>query len=216
MSSIKFYYAPGACSLAPHILLHETGLHFSAISMRGSEARTAIPEAYRKINPKMQVPAITLDETDTITENPAVATVISNTVPEMGLMGRTPLETAKVYEWMNWLSGSLHSGGFGHLFRPQRWTVTEDEAAFEGIKKKAREVIEDCFERIEEKLNGVYAVGDALTAVDPYLFVFYRWGNAAGFEMRERWPKYTKLVENLVKRPAVKAALKAENIESTL
>jgi len=164
----------------------------------------------------MQVPAITLDETDTITENPAVATVISNLVPEMGLMGRTPIETAKVYEWMNRLSGTLHGGGFGHLFRPQRWTATDDEAVFEGIKKKARVCIENCFERIEEKLVGVYAVGGQLTAVDPYLFVFYRWGNAAGFEMREMWPKYTKLIENLVERPAVKAALEAENIGSTL
>jgi glutathione S-transferase len=49
----------------------------------------------------MQVPAITLDETDTITENPAGATVISNLVLEMGLMGRTPIETARAYEWMN-------------------------------------------------------------------------------------------------------------------
>jgi glutathione S-transferase len=101
MPSIKFYYAPRACSLAPHILLHEAGLPFTAIPMRASEARTTIPEDYRKINPKMQVPAITLDETDTITENPAGATVISNLVLEMGLMGRTPIETARAYEWMN-------------------------------------------------------------------------------------------------------------------
>jgi len=99
--TIKFYYAPGDCSLAPHILLHETGLPFSAIPMRVSEARTAISQEYRKINPKMQVPAITLDETDTITENPAGATVISNLVLEMGLMGWTPIETARAYEWMN-------------------------------------------------------------------------------------------------------------------
>jgi glutathione S-transferase len=62
----------------------------------------------------------------------------------------------------------------------------------------------------------VYVVGDELTAVDPYLFVFYRWGNAAGFQMKERWPKYTKLIENLVERPAVKATLEAENIRPTL
>jgi glutathione S-transferase len=59
-------------------------------------------------------------------------------------------------------------------------------------------------------------VGDALTAVDPCLFVFYRWGSAAGFGMRERWPKYTKLIENLVERPTVKVTLEAENIRSTL
>jgi glutathione S-transferase len=101
-------------------------------------------------------------------------------------------------------------------FRPQRWAIIDDEGSFEGIKKKAREWIEDCFEKIEDKLNGVYAVGEQLTAVDPNLFVFYRWGNAVGFQTRERWPKYTKLIENLVERPAVKATLEAENIGSTL
>jgi glutathione S-transferase len=98
MPSIKFYYAPGACSLAPHILLHEAGLPFTAIPMRASEARTTIPEDYRKINPKMQVPAITLDDLGTITENPAIATAIPSLVPEIALMGRTPIETARVYE----------------------------------------------------------------------------------------------------------------------
>ena len=210
---VRFYYAPGACSLAPHILLRETGVKFDAIALRSSGTRVDFPEEFRRINPKMRVPVISLDE-DTITEVPAVATAIANLAPDLQLMGRTLLDVARVYEWMNWLSGTLHGAGFGHLFRPQRFS--DDPAAFDGIKAKALECIKDCFDSIEEKLTGVYAVGDALTAVDPYLFVFYRWGNEIGFKMQDNYPKYTALVSNLGERAAVKFTLEAEKIESTL
>jgi glutathione S-transferase len=199
--------------LAPHILLRETGVEFEAIAMRTTETHVTFPEDFHRINPKMRDPVISLDG-DTITEVPAVATAIASLALDMRLMGRTPLDAARVYEWMNWLSGTLHSGGFGHLFRPQRWS--DDPAAFDGIKAKAFECIRDCFDSIEEKLVSVYAVGCALTAVDPYLLVFYRWGNDVGFEMKEKYPKYTALVSNLAQRAAVKATLEGENIGSTL
>jgi len=57
---------------------------------------------------------------------------------------------------------------------------------------------------------------EALTVVDAYLFVFYRWGNQIGVEMRGKYPRYTALVENLVGLDAVKKTLRVENIVSTL
>ena len=213
MSKIKFYFAPGACSLAPHILLREIGAEFEAIAMRVDATRATFTEGFVHINPKMQVPVISLDG-DTITEVPAVARVIASLAPDLYLMGRTTLDEARVYEWLNWLSGTLHGGGFGHLFRPQRYS--DDPAAFLGIRAKALECIKDCFDSIEGKLADAYAVGGALTAVDPLLFVFYRWGNDTELEMQKHYPKYTALVSNLAQRAAVKATLEAENIGSTL
>jgi glutathione S-transferase len=215
MPDIKFYYAPGACSLAPHILLHECGLGFTAIPIRVKETRFAFPEDFRLINPKMRVPVLSLDA-ENITEVPAICTAISQLAPDLRFMGRTALETARVYEWMNWLSGTVHGAGFGHLFRPQWWTTEETEEALEGVRVKAREVIEDAFGQIEGKLGGEWAVGGRFTAVDPYLLVFYRWGNETGFEMRKRFPKFTRMMEKLVSRGAVKIVLEKENIESTL
>jgi glutathione S-transferase len=56
----------------------------------------------------------------------------------------------------------------------------------------------------------------ALTVVDPYLLVFYRWGSEIGPNMKEKYPKYTALVENLVQLAPVKSTLEIEEIESTL
>ncbi|TVY32872.1 Glutathione S-transferase, partial [Lachnellula subtilissima] len=151
MPELKFYYAPGACSLAPHILLHTSGLPFHAIPLRVSAIRTDFPPSFSLINPKMKVPVLALDA-EVITEIPAIATAISNLVPERHFMGRTGLEAVRVYEWINWLSGTLHGAGFGHVFRPQRWSVQGD--GLEGIREQGLVVVKECFDMIEGKLAG--------------------------------------------------------------
>lgn len=196
-----------------HILLQEIGVTFEGIPARISATRSDFPKGFQHINPKMRVPVIVIDG-ETITEVPAIATAIANLSPERHLLGRTPLDTVRVYEWMNWLSGTLHGVGFGHLFRPQRWS--NDPNARDGIKSAALKCIKECFGMIEEKLTGVYAVGGDLTVVDPCLFVFYRWGNQGGLNMDKEYPKYTALVHNLLEYPSVKATLEAEKVKSTL
>ena len=210
---LTFYYGSGACSLAPHILLREAGLDFTALSAVEPGNFNKFIQDFHRINPKMKVPVLVQDEA-AITEVPAIATAISNLAPHLHLTGRTPMETVRVYEWMNWLSGTVHGQGFGAILRPERYSV--DASAKDGIKAKGREWITECYAMIQRKLDGLFAVGDALTAVDPYLFVFFRWGNDLGFEVKEKCPKYTALVKALVERPAVKATLEAEGIGSTL
>ncbi|KAH7329952.1 putative glutathione S-transferase GST-6.0 [Rhexocercosporidium sp. MPI-PUGE-AT-0058] len=212
MSKIQFYYAPGACSILPHILLHESGLPFSAIEVHRFDRDSGWPADYKRINPKMQVPALSIDD-ENITENIAVCTAISNLVPEKHLMGKSPMETIRVYEWLSWLAINLHTGGFGHVFRPYRWS--DDETAHEGIKAKALQRVKGIFEDIEGRLTGVNAVGGGFTAVDAYLFAFYRWGVEVKLDMKEKYPRYTALVEHLVKRDGAKGAIKAEGIEGT-
>lgn len=212
MPTIKYYYSPGSCSLAPHILLRDIGAEFEAIRL--SDLRLhPLPEEFRRINPKMRVPVMSVDD-DTITELPAIVTMIASFAPERKLLGRTQLETVRVYEWMNWLSGTAHSLGYKLLFRPMHYTT--NLAGCDGIKAKARELVTECFELLEQKLAGPYAVGGALTVVDPYLLVFYRWGSEIGLNMKEKYPKYTALVENLVQLAPVKSTLEIEEIESTL
>ncbi|KAG4434218.1 hypothetical protein IFR05_010288 [Cadophora sp. M221] len=212
MTKIQFYYAPGACSILPHILLHETGLPFEAIEVHRFDRPSSWPEGYERINPKMQVPALAIDD-EIITENIAVCAAISSLVPEKHLMGKSPMETVRVYEWLSWMAINLHTGGFGHVFRLARWS--DEESAHEGIKTKALERVRGIFDVVEGRLTGVHAVGGEFTAVDAYLFVFYRWGVQVKFEMKEKYPRYSALVENLVKRKGAKAAIKTEGIEGT-
>ena len=208
MAAIKLWYSPGACSLASHILLKETGVDFEAVML---DVDNGIPEEFPIINPKLRIPVLSIDR-QVITESPAILTAISQLSPEKHLMGKTNLEIVREYEWLNWLSGTLHGQAFGGLVRTQRFS--DDPSTHESIKAKSRKTIEECFDMIEQDLSSVHAVGDSLTAVDAFLYVFYRWGTYLGMGMKEKYPKFTNLVVELAKRQSVQEALNMEGVES--
>lgn len=143
------------------------------------------------------------------------------------------MQNVRVYEWFNYLSGSLHTGGFAHIFRPARWS--SDESSWGAIGKSAMGRVGGCFEHIEKKLvaelkkenerqgrtetereigkeQEIHAVGNSFTVIDAYLLVFWRWGGEIGFEMKEKYPLYRKLVEGAVTRESVKKVLAIEAI----
>lgn len=208
MASIKLWYSPGACSLAPHILLNEAGVDFETVKLN---ARTGYPEEFRQTNPKMKVPVLSIDG-QIVTENPAIMTAISQLVPDKQLLGKSNLEIVRAYEWMNWLSGTVHGQGFGGVFRAPRFS--DDATTHASIKAKSLKNVQDCFATIDSDLKSDHAVGNSFTAADAYLYVFYRWGVTLGMDMAKTYPKYTSLVVNLVNRKSVQDALKAEEIES--
>ncbi|KAK5055197.1 hypothetical protein LTR84_012946 [Exophiala bonariae] len=210
MESIVLYYSPGACSLASHVLLRELGIKFEAVKV---ELTASLPESFRKINPKMRVPVLSI-EGETITETPAIFTAISQLAPERKLLGRSNIEIVRTYEWLNWLSGTLHGQAFGGFVRPHRYV--DDPALYPAVKAKGWKNIEDCFEKIESDLAGLHAVGDNFTVVDIFLYVFYRWANYGKDQIMDKYPKYTKLVTHLAKRKSVQEALEAEGIVSFL
>ena len=49
--SMKLYYAPGACSLSPHIVLHEAGLTFTAMKVSTKTHQLADGTDFYSINP---------------------------------------------------------------------------------------------------------------------------------------------------------------------
>lgn len=208
MAPIKFWYSSGACSLAPHIVLHEAGVEFESVKLN---VHAGYPEEFRQINPKMRVPVLSIDG-QIITEIPAIMTAISQLVPEKHFLGKTNLEVVRTYEWMNWLSGVLHGQAFGGLIRYYRYS--DDTTTYPSIKAKALLTVKECFATINQDLSSEYAVGSSFTVVDAYLYVFYRWGASLEIDMKEEYPKYTSLVVNLVKRQSAQAALKAEGIEA--
>lgn len=207
--SLQLWYSPGACSLAPHIILHETQLPFTLTNQKIRPGKPSQPESFRAINPKMLVPVLRLDD-QLITEVPAIFTALSSLVPEKHLMGKSLIETVRVYEWLNWLSGAVHGQGYGPLWRPERFS--DDEGAHEALRKAGRQTILRCYGYIEGKLDGSgYAVGGYLTVVDAFLLVFWRWGKRVGIEM-EQYPKFGRLAAGVAARESTREAYREEGI----
>ncbi|KAL6241103.1 hypothetical protein RBB50_012007 [Rhinocladiella similis] len=219
MADLHFYYAPGACSLASHILLHEAGVPFTTTRL---SVRPAFPDDYAYINSKKRVPVLSFNG-DFITENPAVMLAVSQLVPEKNLMGKTDLEKVRVLEWMNWLSASVHGQAYGMILRPSRFS--DQESLHGGIRENGMKTLQDCFAQIESWLGkneqqrvGAYALGDGqnFSAVDGYLYVFYRWAISLKLDMQTAYPRYSALVRKLESRDTVKQALQAEGLGSVL
>lgn len=207
MAEPILWISPGACSLAPHILIREAGIEFKTVVIN---AKAGFPEELRHMNPKARIPIFQLGD-EIITEVPAIMTAISQLSPHKHLLGKSNIEIIRTYEWFNWISGTLHGQAFGGLRRPSRFS--DDPQAYDSIKAKGRKTVEESFAYIEEKLKGNHAVDDSFTAVDAYLLVMYRWGNETGYDMRVTYPKFTGLIMEALKRDSVNAAIKDEGIE---
>lgn len=215
---ITLYHLPGACSIASHILLHEARLNFNP------HCFTSIPypPSFREVNPKGKVPVLIVNG-EVITEAPAIFTAVASLVPNLGLLGRTDLERIRVYEWVNWLSGSLHTQAYTMVISPAKLTDEKCETAVEGVRRKGIAMVGQCYQYIETKLeqkyadgkeeNGdIYAVGDDYTVVDAYLVPFWIWGGKQ-IDMKSQFPMYTRLVHGVLKREATKVTLEKEGIK---
>jgi glutathione S-transferase len=217
----RLFYSPGACSLAVHIVLEEIGEPFSLelVSSRGERegAMTATDE-WRAINPKGRIPALSSvpgsagGAPDLLTEVPAILHYLGVNHPEAGLLPAKPAAVARCLEWMNWLAGNVHAMSYGQIWRAQRFS--SDEAAVPAIREQGRYNLAEQHAYIERLLGDgrSWAVPEGYSVVDPYLLVFFQWGQRIGLEMRTDFPAWSALTDRLLDRSAVRRVLDREGI----
>lgn len=172
---MKLFYKPGACSLASHIALRESGLDFTLQGVDLQKKRLENGEDYLRINPKGQVPALLLDDEILLTEGVAIMQYIADRVPDRQLLA--PVGTIARYqtlEWLNYVATELHKG-FTPLFRPD---TPED------YKPIARAQLEKKLHYIDASLKEKqWLSGHRFTIADGYLFTVLRWAWAVKLDM---------------------------------
>jgi glutathione S-transferase len=192
----------------PHILLIEAELGFelvlAEVDMAQDERFTA---EFKALNQKKRVPVFKMGD-EIITEVPAIVTVISHLAPERGFLGKTTMDTIRVYEWLNSLGGAVHGQAYGGLYRPER--LVDDPELHAAVREKALKNLEQAFALIESKLRTagtVYAVGSSFTAADAYLFVLYRWAGPFIPGLKDDFPLLSAWASKVVERKAILAAV---------
>jgi len=201
---MKLYYMPGACSLASHIALRETGEPFEIDRVDGKTKATAGGEDFRTINPKGYVPALRLDDGEVLTEGAAVLQFIADRHPAAGLAPASgTLERARVQEHLNFVASELHKA-FSPLFSS---TLSEAE------RKTAQSNVARRFDLLEKTLSDgrSYLVGDTFSVADAYLFVVASWAVPTGVGL-DAWPNLKAYVERIGAREAVREAMQAEGL----
>ncbi|KAG5658103.1 hypothetical protein KAF25_007054 [Fusarium avenaceum] len=217
MPKLTLYRANGACSLVPHALLRHFKIPFDAVLIKGGPNGAEAADGsftnaqYRSIHPRGYVPALAVDN-EVITEMPAILTFIASLIPNENLLGATPIQRAKVLEWLVVLSGTLHGIGYGPVLRPGRFS--DDTAHHDAIKAKGVGVVRECFQRIEDQLKGSeFMVGQALTIVDFNIYVFARWAQRADIDVETEYPHYFEHLQRTEKLHGVREAVEAEDLK---
>ena len=199
---MKLYFSPNACSLASHIALRELALPFELIRVDNQKKLTADGDDFLQINPKGYVAALQLDNGEVLTEGAAILQYLADRVPAAGLApANGSWERVRLQEWLNFVSSEIH-GGLGVLFKDA--IPDEVKALFKATLFKRFAILVQTLERQDYLLGAQYSVADA------YLFVVLRWAGLFDIDLQQ-WPALAKFQRRVGERPAVIAALAAEN-----
>jgi len=200
---MKLYYAPGACSLSPHIVLREAGLPVELVKVDLRAKKTEGGEDFSTINSKGSVPVVKLDDGEYLTEGAAIVQLIADKAPGKKLApANGTKERVRLQEWLNYIASEMHKG-IGQLFNP---AMPEDFKTAVRNGLAARQL-----PYLEKSLAGRdYIMGD-FSVADAYLFTILNWTNIHKIDLTA-FPNITAYMKRVAARPAVQEAMKAEGL----
>lgn len=168
---LTLYYAPGACSLAPHIVLEWIGEPYSVKKVEFGD------KDYLKINPAGAVPALDDGEGWVLTQDAAILRYLARRHPNAELMvDGSPREAAEADRWSAFITGDLHPAFFP-LFVPNRYTRQKEKEALDAVREAAVALIARKYNLLEAHLSGRrFFLGDKRSYLDAYVFPMERWG----------------------------------------
>ena len=200
---MKLFYSPGACSLAPHIVLHESGLAFEGVLASTKTHQLADGSDYYAVNPLGYVPFLVLADGRTLREGQVISQYIADQVPGSGLAPAAGTwERYKLQEWLSFISSELHKG-FSPLFNP---------ATPEDYKPLVKERLLQRLTWLDGELAGKdYLMGSTFTVADAYLFTVTNWAGFVKLDIAAL-ANLAAVRARIAARPAVLAAMKAEGL----
>lgn len=165
------YYSPGACSLAPHIVLEWIGKPYEAVkSQIGSDALKAV-------NPAGAVPALQEDDGWVLTQAGAILDYLAAKNPEAGLGGSDGLRAqAEKHKWLSFFTSDMHAS-FWPVFMPYRYTTDESDEAKQKVKEAGHALVRRKMAALNDHLAGrEWILDGGRSVVDAYAFPMIRWG----------------------------------------
>ncbi len=200
---MKLYYAPSACSMAPHIVLEELGVKHDLDKVDLGTKKTQNGGDFLAVNGKGYVPVLDIGNGETLTEVSTILQYLADTagneaiLPKFGSMPRY-----RAMETLNFVATELHKG-LGGLFN-------------QAMPEDGRKAIIDKLSGKLDWLNGVlgkqeYMLGKSFSVADAYAFTVLNWGQWVGVDMA-KWPNIAAFLKRMAARPSVQSAMRAEGL----
>jgi glutathione S-transferase len=200
---MKLYYAPGACSLSPHIALLEAGLPYELVKVDLRAKKLENGDDFLNVNPKGQVPAVQFDSGELVTEGPVIVQMIADKAGKNLAPARDSDERYKMLEWLNFITTELHKN-LGPMFSP---VLADDAKAFFKDRTMGK------FKYLETAIAGRdYLMGKQFTVADCYLFTMLMWAtDRLKFDL-SAMPNLLAYKARVAARPKVQEALTKEGL----
>lgn len=205
---LTLYYAPGACSLAPHVALEEAGAAFEGVRLSLADGDQRKPD-YLALNPKGRVPTLLVDGR-ALTEVTAILAYLDRRFPTVGLLpGHDPLLAGRAFELISYFASTLHVA-FAQTSRPERYA--DDPEVKAALAEPGRLRFIHGLDLVEAAAASpdAWLVGETFTAVDAYALVIRRWAERLGVDLA-RYPAWTRKGDRALQRPSVLRALERES-----
>jgi glutathione S-transferase len=200
---MKLYFAPGACSLSPHIVAHELGIPLTLEKVDFGTMKVADGSDFSAINPKGYVPALGLDNGEVLTEGTAIVQYLADSKPDGKLVpANGTIERYRVQEMLGYINSELHKS-YAPLFSPK--TPPEQRKDREDYLHKRYGLIEN------QLASRSYLFGEHFTVADAYLFTVTNWANFVKLDLAA-FPNLLAFQKRVAARPAVQAAMVAEGL----
>ena len=204
---MKLLLGNGACSLGIHILLEEIGKPYETQAIKLMEGEQYKPE-FTSINPKSKVPTLVRDDGSVLTEYPAIAVWLARTNPDKHLLPADPEGEARVLETIDYSVATIHMQGFARLIRTSNFTP--NEADYEKVRARGREIIEKGYGLLDKGLAGRDYVVGGFSIADTAVFYVSYWGRD---RMKMALPSNLEAHYGRMRaRPAVQRVVQAEGL----
>jgi len=214
--SFKLYYAPGACSFVPHVMLELSGHSYEPQMVKLHKGEQYSDE-YKAINPRGQVPVLVHDG-QVITQIVSIVLHLDQAFPQVGMLPAEPQARARAISTLAWMNNTVHPT-FTHIFMPQKFSDEADVQA--GIKRFNVGVYRQLLRELQALVQTATAAGQPwlggarFGALDAYTLTLTRWGTIAGIAPTEN-PDLWAFVQKVAAEPAVARVIERERLQLNL
>lgn len=210
---MQLHYYPSTASMIPHLLLREIGVPFELVWVdRAHDAHKA--PAYLQLNPNGLLPVL-VDGDLVLYETAAICLHLCDTHPHAALAPAvgTPAR-AHFYKWLMWLTNTLQTTLLVYYY-PERWVDGGNIDGAAQVKAHAQSRILALLGQLDAELarqGGPWWLGQAYSALDPYVFTLCRWTRHFTHQPARDFPHLGPYLQRVLARPATQQVMAAEQL----
>ena len=211
--SLKLYFAPGACSFVPHVLLEMSGAEFEPCMVKLHKGEQNSDD-YKAMNPRGQVPVL-VHNGQPVSQILAIVVYLDQIFAQQGFLPVEPWARAQALSTLAWMNNTVHPT-FTHIFMPQKFSdQPEVQAAlkpyntqlYRGMLGELQALVQRAVAQGQPWLGG-----ERLGPLDAYALTFTRWGSIAGIAP-EAHPALWDFVQKVAAEPAVARVIARERLQ---